>query len=78
MLEQLKHLVKSIMPDKKIDFDNVTENSDLIKDLGFDSISFIMIAIGIEQEFGVEVSQIDSSSFKTVGDVINYIKSHKK
>lgn len=78
MLEELKNLVRSIMPDKKIDYDKVTLDSDLIKDLGFDSIAFIMVAIGIEQEFGVEVSQIDSAKFKTVRDVLAYIEQSKK
>jgi acyl carrier protein len=78
VLEELKSLVRNIMPDKKIDYDKVTLESDLIKDLGFDSIAFIMVAIGIEQEFGVEVSQIDSSKFRTVGDVLTYIEQNKK
>lgn len=78
MLEELKDLVRNIMPDKKIDYSKVTLDSDLIKDLGFDSIAFIMVAIGIEQEFGVEVSQIDSAKFRTVRDVLTYIEQNKK
>ncbi len=71
MLEQLKELLANILPD--IDLSNVTEESRLIEDLGFDSLALMMLSMEIEDAFGFKFTEF--VYFKTVGDVCGYLES---
>ena len=74
MLEKLKELMRGV--DQDIDLDDVTLDTKLIEDLHFDSLGIMMFAMAIEDEFGVQFDE--PMNFVTVGDVVNYIESHKK
>lgn len=69
MLEDLKEILKRIDPE--INTDNIDENTDLSLDLGLDSLSMLMLAYEIEEEYGFFFEQTER--FKTVGDVCKYI-----
>ncbi len=71
VIDKLTSIIKSVKPG--IDLDNIDENTTLSEDLGIDSLTMLMIAMRIEDEFGI---QFESQSFKTVGEVCNYIESH--
>ena len=61
------------MPD--INVDNVTEDTKLVDDLEFDSIGIMMLAMTLEEEFGVSFD--GPISFITVGDVVKFLEEHK-
>ncbi|HBF67759.1 MAG TPA: acyl carrier protein [Firmicutes bacterium] len=72
MFERLLKIIKETMPDA--DVSDADENSRLIEDLGFDSIGLMMLAMALEDEFGVRFT--NSINFVTVKDVINYLEKH--
>ena len=72
-LQTLKTLLKKLLPELDVNFDEITLENDLVKDLSFTSITTIMMAIAVEEEFGVQISQMQGDYFKTVGDVVSYI-----
>jgi acyl carrier protein len=72
-LQTLKKLLKKLLPELDVNFDEITLENDLVKDLSFTSITTIMMAIAVEEEFGVQISQMQGDYFKTVGDVVSYI-----
>ena len=74
MLEELKKLIKEVMPD--IDVSSVTENSKLVEDLHFDSLAVMMLAMNIEDAFNVTFD--GPMNFNTVKDVIDYVENAKK
>ena len=74
IITTLKEIIKKTCPQKGIDLDKVSEESSLKEDLGLDSIEVIVIALAIENEFGIEFSDYDVNTFETVGNVITYIK----
>lgn len=76
ILERLKKLFKTVMPDVTIDYDAVTPDSALQADLGFSSISLLLMAIVIEEEFGIMIERFEGKSFTTVGDVIAFIEAN--
>lgn len=49
-----------------------------IENLGFDSMDLIMMSFSIEQEFKIDISGLSVSSFLTVQNIVNYIKSQMK
>ena len=73
ILGRLKKILKKTNQNPKIDFDSISEETSLKYDLGLDSIQLIVIALSIEMEFGIEFKEYGIDTFKTVGNVINYI-----
>lgn len=74
ILEKLKEIFKNINPE--IDSDSITKESDLALDLGLDSVSMLMLAFMIEEEFGFRFD--DAVTFKTVREVCEYIEKAKQ
>ena len=74
MLEQLKTILAKV--NKKIDMNNVTNETRLIEDLGLDSRSIMLFAMEIEAAFGFRFTE--PVKFVTVGDVCTYLENMKK
>lgn len=55
--------------------ETVSEKSDVINDLGADSIDIVQLLMAMENEFGVTVSEDDADNLKTVGDIVSLIDS---
>ncbi len=58
--------------------EEVTLNKSFIQDLDADSLDLTELIMTLEEKFEVEVSEQDGEKLKTVQDVVNYIKAHKK
>ena len=69
MEEKLKSIIEKVVPD--VDPAGVTRDSRLIDDLGFDSLALMMMAMGIEEEFGYRFTEF--VKFETVGDVYDFL-----
>lgn len=72
MLEKLKPIITNYV---NIDADEITENSEFINDLGFNSYDFMSFLGEVEDEFDIEVNERDVMNIKTVGQAIEYINS---
>ena len=72
IFERLKKLIAQSMPD--VNVDNVTEDTRLIEDLKFDSLGMMMLAMAMEDEFGVRFDE--PQPFSTVQDVLDYLEKH--
>ncbi|MCF0107939.1 MAG: acyl carrier protein [Bacilli bacterium] len=73
-IEKLKEVIVKVMPDVKAD--GVTEETKLVEDLQFDSLGIMMLAMALEDEFGVRFD--GPVQFNTVGDVIKYLEENAK
>lgn len=56
--------------------DSINKDSDIIRDLGADSIDIVQLLMAMEDEFGVTVTEDDADSLKTVGDIVSLIDNH--
>ena len=74
MFERLLKLIKDNMPSAHLE--NATMDSRLIEDLGMDSVGMMMLSMSMEDEFEVEFSE--AIPFKTVKDVLDYLKENAK
>ena len=69
--------VKGIVSDRlTVNQEQVTESAAIIEDLGADSLDVVELSMALEQEFGLEISDDDVQKLKTVGDIVQYVKSH--
>ena len=46
-----------------------------IDDLGADSLDVVELIMALEEEFGIEVPEVEAEKIVSVGDVVEYIKS---
>lgn len=74
MFEKLLKIIKDVMPE--VDTSNVTMETRLMEDLHFDSLAMMMLAMNIEDEFGINFE--GAVTFVTVKDVCDYLDSIKK
>ncbi len=51
-------------------------DSDIIHDLGAESMDVVCIVMALEDEFGKRVPEEDIEQFKSVKDIVNYIKKN--
>ena len=51
---------------------------DLVEDIGMDSFCIIEMIVQLEQEYNIEISDIDAAEMKTVGDVLKYLRLKTK
>lgn len=72
MLEQLKTLLGKVLPE--VDMAQVTLETKLVEDLGFDSLALMMLSMEIEDAFEFRFTEF--VQFETVGDVCRYLENH--
>jgi acyl carrier protein len=75
-LESLKMVVW-----EKCNFDfettEMTEDSQLNRDLGLDSLDVVELCMEVEREFDIQISDVEVESWRTVEDVIQTIEKLK-
>lgn len=71
MLEKLKGILERVLPG--VDANNVTAETRLIEDLGFDSLALMMMSMEIEDAFGFRFTEL--VTFETVGDACTYLEN---
>ena len=69
--------VKNVIVDQlSVDADEVTLEASFVDDLGADSLDDVELIMGLETEFDIEIPDEDAEKISTVGDAVEYIKSH--
>ena len=72
-LERLTEVMKEVMP--QVAPEKITMEADLINDLGIDSLSMLLVAITVEEEFGMKFEE--TNSLKKVKDIVSYVDQRK-
>ena len=70
ILEKLKEIIASIM---KTDVSGVSRESRLKEDLWADSLDKINMLMALEEAYDIEMDEEEALTFKTVGDVVDYL-----
>jgi acyl carrier protein len=74
----IQERVKNIICDQlAVESEKVTDTASFIDDLGADSLDIVELVMTMEEEFELDIPDEDAEKLKTVGDVVNYIKTKK-
>jgi acyl carrier protein len=72
----LEDKVKDIIVEQLgVNADQVTKEASFVEDLGADSLDTVELVMAFEEEFGAEIPDEDAEKLKTVGAVVEYMKS---
>lgn len=70
--------VKEVIVDKLgVDESKVVPEARFIEDLGADSLDTVELIMGLEDKFGLEISDEDAEKIRTVQDAISFIQTKK-
>ncbi len=72
MTEKIKELLAKQL---RIDKSEIDDDTNIIEDLGADSLDVVEMLMTIEDRFGINVPDEDVPLLKTVKDVADYIES---
>ena len=75
IFEGLKEVLAVMKP--HLDTSKATLESNLVRDLGIDSLSMLLMSLALENKFNVTFDTT-KAPFVTVGEVVNYILENQK
>ena len=75
ILVKLGDVMRMAMPSSDLDMTVLSENADLVNDLGLSSVGILYVVIAIEEFFQIRFDNVGFADFKTLGDVIDYIEA---
>ena len=58
-----------------IDEDTITEDTNIVDDLGADSLDVVELMTTLEQDFDLLISDESLNELHTVGDIVKYIET---
>ncbi len=70
-------MIEKIIADQlDISIDSVTDNKNLMEDLGADSLDTVQLIMEFEEEFEIEILDEDAELLTTVGAIKKYISEN--
>ncbi|HIX46918.1 MAG TPA: acyl carrier protein [Candidatus Borkfalkia faecigallinarum] len=58
--------------------EQITPQSDVVKDLGADSLDVVELLISLEDDYGISIPEDDIVNVKTVQDIVDMIEKLEK
>ena len=75
MFEKLKSI---LVEEMNINADEITLDSELTNDLGFNSLELAELVYACEEHYDIMIDEEELRNFRTVGDVVNYLEANVK
>ena len=72
VLNKLKEIIANQFG---IDTDVISEETDIVADLGADSLDVVEMMMALEEEFGITIEDEKIAELKTVGDVVDCVEN---
>ena len=57
-----------------VEVDEITADTDIVDDLGADSLDIVDLVMTLEDEFDLEIPDDDVETVRTVGDLVKYLE----
>jgi len=70
--------VKDLLADQlTLKPENIKLTDRIMEDLKADSLDIVNMLMGLEEDYGISISDEDAQEIKTVGDLVNYLDKNK-
>lgn len=73
MTEKIKEILAKQL---RIDMDTIADDSNIVEDLGADSLDVVEMLMSIEDNLEIIISDDDAAKLKTVRDVADYLEAN--
>ena len=73
MFEKIQEIIAEKL---SVDPSEITQDASFIDDLNADSLDIVELIMALEDDLDMEIPDEDVEGFKTVGDVVEYVKNH--
>ena len=75
IIEQMCDILEPWVSDIGV-IDKISEETNLITDLGLDSIGILQLILGVEKQFGILIGnhELDSDTFSAMGNLVGMIQ----
>jgi acyl carrier protein len=71
-----KRVKEIIVEQLSVNESEVKPEAKFVDDLGADSLDLVELVMALEEEYNMEISDEDAEKILTVGDAIEYIRTH--
>jgi acyl carrier protein len=71
-----KRVKEIIVEQLGVNESEVTPEAKFVDDLGADSLDLVELVMALEEEYNMEISDEDAEKIQSVGDAIEYIRTH--
>ena len=70
--------IRQILCDQlDLEEDSITMDSNIVDDLGADSLDVVDLIMSLEDEFNIEIPDEEVENVKTVGQIVKYIEDNQ-
>lgn len=73
VIDQVKESLADIL---SCDAEKIDMDTELVRDLGVDSIDTVELIMAVEETYDITISDKEEQELKTVGDVVEFIEDH--
>jgi acyl carrier protein len=78
-VQDIEARVKEIIVEQLgVDASEVTIQASFVNDLGADSLDTVELVMALEEEFDIEIPDEEAEKIQSVGQAVDYIKTHSK
>ena len=74
-IDKIKEMIASQLA---IPVEQVTEEKEIVKDLGADSLDIVEMLMTLEEEYNITIPDEETVDIKTVGDIANVLGKYIK
>ena len=75
-MDVLEKIIDIVCDQLALDREQVTEDSEIIDDLGADSLDIVDLIMTLEDEFDTEITDEMVEGMNTVGDIARFVEEH--
>lgn len=78
-MEEIFERVKEVIGEQLgiEDIETITMETTFIDDLGADSLDIVELIMALEEEFDMEIPEVEAEKISSVGDAVEYIKNNQ-
>jgi len=74
-IKRLAEILEPWVPETRL-LDELEEQTNLIADLGLDSVGLLQVILTVEKDFGIVIDEreLDAETFSAVGNLVSFIE----